>query len=134
VAGRRCRSRAPGTKTNTCVASTSRTSRSAVVIGTATILRASGGPCYPSEPTVAEEAFRTAISIGKEQSARSYVLLASLSLAKLCQTTARHAEAHAVLAPALEGFTPSPEMPEIAEAVALLAALAETEEVRTANA
>ena len=30
-------------------------------------------------------------------------------------------EAHTVLAPALEGFAPTPEMPEIAEAQALLA-------------
>ena len=35
-------------------------------------------------------------------------------------------DAHAVLAPALEGFAPTPEMPEIAEAQALLAALAKT--------
>ena len=35
----------------------------------------------------------------------------------------RPADAHAVLAPALEGFAPTPEMPEIAEAQALLAAL-----------
>ena len=47
-----------------------------------------------------------------------------LSLAKLYQSTGRPAEAHAVLAPALEGFSPTPEMPEIAEAQALLAALA----------
>ena len=43
-------------------------------------------------------------------------------------------EAHAVLAPALEGFSPTPEMPEIAEAQALLAALAETDEVKAAEA
>jgi hypothetical protein len=34
------------------------------------------------------------------------------------------AEAHAVLAPAIEGFSPTPEMPEIAEAQALLERLA----------
>ena len=33
-------------------------------------------------------------------------------------------EAHAALAPALEGFSPTPEMPEIAEAQALLSRLA----------
>ena len=42
----------------------------------------------------------------------------------------RPVEAHAVLAPALEGFAPTPEMPEIAEAQALLAAVEETEEVK----
>ena len=71
----------------------------------------------------AEDAYRTAITIAKEQGARSYELLASLSLAKLSQSSARSAEACAVLAPALEGFSPTPEMPEIAEAQALLAAL-----------
>ena len=35
----------------------------------------------------------------------------------------RPADAHAVLAPALEGFSPRPEMPEIAEAQALLVAI-----------
>ena len=60
-------------------------------------------------------------------------MLASLSLAKLYQSTARPAEAHAVLAPALEGFAPTPEMPEIAEAQALLAKLAATDEVKSAE-
>ena len=52
-----------------------------------------------------------------------FELRAALSLAKLYQSTGRPAEARAVLAPALEGFSPTPEMPEIAEAQALLAAL-----------
>jgi predicted ATPase len=114
-----------------------------------------------AHPAPAEQAFQTAIAIAKEQGARSYVLLASLSLAKLYQSTGRQVDAHAVLAPALDGFpalsllpfgrragdegtlgsnetadalipNPSParergdaraEMPEIAEAEALLAAL-----------
>jgi adenylate cyclase len=87
----------------------------------------------PPDIDAAEEAFRTAIAIAKHQGARSYELLASLSLAKLYQSTARPVEAHAVLAPALEGFSPTPEMPEIAEAQALLAALAEIEEVKAAG-
>jgi predicted ATPase len=88
----------------------------------------------PSDPAPAEEAFRTSIAIAKEQSARSPVLLASLALAKLLQSTGRHIEGHAVLAAALEGFSPTPEMPQIAEAQALLAALAEAEEVKTIEA
>jgi class 3 adenylate cyclase/predicted ATPase len=88
----------------------------------------------PSDPAPAEEAFRTSIAIAKEQGARSPVLLASLPLAKLLQSIGRFAEAHALLVPALEGFSPTPEMPEIAEAQALLAALAETEEVKAAEA
>ena len=78
----------------------------------------------PANPAPAEEAFQTAITIAKQQGARSYVLLASLSLAKLYQSTGRPAEGHAVLAPALEGFSPTPEMPEIAEAQALMERLA----------
>jgi hypothetical protein len=38
--------------------------------------------------------------------------------------TGRPADAHAVLAPALEGFSPSLEMPEVAEAMLLSARLA----------
>ena len=56
----------------------------------------------------------------KQQGTRSFELRAALALAKLYQSTARPAEAHAVPAPALEGFAPTPEMPEIAEAQALL--------------
>jgi predicted ATPase len=74
----------------------------------------------PSNPAPAEEAFRTALAIAQEQGARSWGLRAALSLAKLYQSTARPAEAHAALAPALESFSPTPEMPEIAEALALL--------------
>jgi predicted ATPase len=88
----------------------------------------------PPNPVPAEEAFQTAIAIAKQQGARSYELLASLSLAKLYQSTARPADAHAVLTPALEGFTPTPEMPEIADAQALLAELAEKQEVKAATA
>jgi predicted ATPase len=88
----------------------------------------------PGELAPAEDAYRTAVTIAKQQGARSYELLASLSLAKLYQSTARPVEAHGVLAAALEGFSPTPEMPEIAEAQALLATLAQSDEVKTAEA
>jgi tetratricopeptide (TPR) repeat protein len=77
----------------------------------------------PPEPSLAEEAFRAAIAVAKDQGARSRHLQAALPLAKLYQSTGRLVEAHAVLAPALEGFSPTPEFPQIAEALALLAAL-----------
>ena len=77
----------------------------------------------PSNPAPAEEAFQPAIAIAKQQGARSWGLRAALALAKLYQSTGRPAEAHAVLAPALEGFSPTDEMPEIAEAQALLVAI-----------
>jgi predicted ATPase len=78
----------------------------------------------PAATAAAEEAFQTAVVIAKGQGARGYVLSASHSLAKLYLSTGRPAEAHAVLAPALEGFSPTPEMPEIAEAQTLLATVA----------
>jgi predicted ATPase len=76
--------------------------------------------CDPANPTPAEEAFRAAVAIAQAQKARSFELQATLSLAKLYQSTARPIDAHAVLGPALEGFAPTPHMPEIAEALALL--------------
>ena len=74
----------------------------------------------PANPVPAEEALQTAIAVAKRQGARSFELRAALSLAKVYQSTGRDVEAHAVLAPALEGFAPTPEMPEIAQAQALL--------------
>jgi tetratricopeptide (TPR) repeat protein len=73
-----------------------------------------------SNHKLAEEAFQAAIALARDQSARSYDLRAAMALAKLYQSTDRPAEAHAVLAPALEGFSPTPEMPEIAGAQVLL--------------
>jgi predicted ATPase len=74
----------------------------------------------PAKPALAEEAFQAAVAVAKQQGSRSFGLRAALSLAKLYQSTARFGEAHEALAPALEGFTPTPEMPEIAEAQALV--------------
>jgi predicted ATPase len=84
----------------------------------------------PDNAEPAATAYKTAVEVSEHQGARTYKLLASLSLAKLYQSTSRPADAHAVLAPALEGFSPTPEMPEIAEAQALLTALAATDEVK----
>jgi hypothetical protein len=78
----------------------------------------------PANSAPAEEAFQTAIAVSKQQAARSFKLRAALALAKLYQSTDRPVDAHAVLAPALEGFSPSAEMPEIAEAEELLSQLA----------
>jgi predicted ATPase len=78
----------------------------------------------PAASGPAEEALQSAIAIANRQGARGYALLAALALAKLCQSTGRAVEARTVLAPALQGFSPTPEMPEIAEARALLRRLA----------
>jgi predicted ATPase len=86
----------------------------------------------PNDGPPAEEAFLTALAVAQQQKARSFELRAALSLAKLYQSTGRTADAHALLAPAIDGFSPTPELPEIAEAQALLAALAGTDEMNTA--
>jgi predicted ATPase len=78
----------------------------------------------PGNASPAEEAFLTAIAVAQAQKARSFELRAALALAKLYQSTGRPDDAHAVLTPALDGFAPTSQMPEIAEAQALLATLA----------
>ena len=57
-------------------------------------------------------------ALSKSQANRGTLcgLRAALSLAKLYQSTGRDAEAHAVLAPALEGFSATPEMPRLPRA------------------
>ena len=69
----------------------------------------------PANAAPAEEAFLVAIAVAREQGARSFGLQGALKLAKLYQSTARPVEAHDILAPALEGFAPTPEMPEMPE-------------------
>ena len=86
----------------------------------------------PDDPAPAEQAFLAAIAVAREQGARSFCLQAALKLAKLYQSTGRPADAHAVLAPVLEGFSSTPELPEIAEAQALLDTLAKDDRVRDA--
>jgi hypothetical protein len=75
------------------------------------------------DPVAAEATYREAVRIAREQGARTFELQAAHALAKLLSAGGRTAEAHAILAPALEGFAPTPEMPEIAEAQVLLVAI-----------
>jgi predicted ATPase len=70
----------------------------------------------PANTAVAEEAFLTAVAVARQQKARSFELRAALSLATLYQLTNRAADAHAVLAPALENFSPTPEFPALLRA------------------
>ena len=65
----------------------------------------------PANPAPAEEALLTAIAVAKQQATRSFELRAALSLAKLYRSTGRPAEAHAVLAPALEDWPRSSLLP-----------------------
>jgi hypothetical protein len=62
---------------------------------------------------------QAAIAIAQSQKARSFELRAALALAKLY----RDADAHAALAPAVEGFPPTQQFPELTEAQTLIAAL-----------
>jgi predicted ATPase len=77
----------------------------------------------PANTAAAEQSLQTAIAIAQSQKARSFELRAALSLAKLYRAANRDADAHAVLAPAVEGFPPTQQFPELAEAQTLLAAL-----------
>jgi predicted ATPase len=79
--------------------------------------------CDAANSAPAEEGFLTAIAVAKRQGTRSFELRAALSLAKLYQSNGRPTEAYDALAPALEGFAPTPEMPEIAEALETIAAI-----------
>jgi hypothetical protein len=89
----------------------------------ANLLTLRGDLLLTRDPSVAEAAFREAIGVAHAQGARTFELLAALPLARLLRAANRPLEAHAVLAPALEGFTPTPKLLAIAEAQALLAEL-----------
>jgi predicted ATPase len=77
----------------------------------------------PADTAAAEQSLQAAIAIAQSQKARSFELRAALSLAKLYRAANRDADAHAVLAPAVEGFPPTQQFPELTEAQTLLVAL-----------
>ena len=66
---------------------------------------------------------QAAIAVAQSQKARSFELRAALSLATLYRSTNRDADAHAVLAPAVEGFPPTQQFPQLTEAQTLFSAL-----------
>jgi predicted ATPase len=88
----------------------------------------------PADIAAAEQSLQAAIAIAQSQKARSFELRAALSLAKLYRAANRAADAHAVLTPAIEGFPPTQQFPELAKAQALLAALSESDAVKSAAA
>ena len=88
----------------------------------------------PANTGPAENAFLTAIAVAQQQKAKSFELRAALALARLYQSTGRAIDAHAMLAPALAGFSPTPEFPEIEQAQELFAALGATDQVKNAAA
>jgi class 3 adenylate cyclase/predicted ATPase len=77
----------------------------------------------PADTAAAERPLQSAIAIAQSQKARSFELRAALSLAKLYRAANRDADAYAVLAPAVEGFPPTAQFPDLIEAQALLSAL-----------
>jgi predicted ATPase len=77
----------------------------------------------PADTAAAEPSLQAAIAVAQAQKTRSFELRAALSLAKLYRVTKRDADAHAVLAWAVEGFPPTQQFPELAEAQTLLSAL-----------
>jgi class 3 adenylate cyclase/predicted ATPase len=88
----------------------------------------------PTDTAAAEQSLQAAIAIAQSQKARSFELRAALALAKLYRAANRDADAHAVLAPAVEGFPPTLQFPELAEAQTLLAVLSESDAVKNAAA
>src|SRR6516165_6880867 len=86
----------------------------------------------PADTVAVEQSLQTAIAVAQSQKARSLELRAALSLAKLYRAASRDADAYAVLAPAVEGFPPTRQFPELTEAQALLAALSESDAVKSA--
>jgi len=88
----------------------------------------------PADTAAAEQSLLTAIAVAQSQKARSFELRAALSLAKLYRAADRDADAHAVLASAVEGFSPTQQFPELTEAQTLLAALAQSDPVKSVGA
>jgi predicted ATPase len=72
----------------------------------------------------AEELYRKALSIAREQEARLWELRAAVSLARLCRDQGRHAEARDLFAPVYGWFTEGFGTPDLKDAKALLDELA----------
>jgi len=68
----------------------------------------------------AEELYRTALSIAREQEATLWELRAAASIARLRREQGRRAEAHDLLAPVYGWFTEGFGTPDLKEAKALL--------------
>jgi len=86
----------------------------------------------PADTAAAEQSLQAAIAIAQSQKARSFELRAALALAKLYHAINRDADAHSVLIPAVDGFPPTQQLPELTAAQALLAALSESDAVKRA--
>jgi predicted ATPase len=74
---------------------------------------------YP-DPAKAEESFRTALAIAREQGTRGYELRAATSLARLWREQGRRGEARDLLAPLYASFTEGFDTADLKEAKGLL--------------
>jgi predicted ATPase len=74
---------------------------------------------YP-DPANAEDSFRTALAIAREQGTRGYELRAATSLARLWAAQGRQGEARELLAPLYGWFTEGFDTPDLKDAKALL--------------
>jgi adenylate cyclase len=82
------------------------------------ILRRSGP--WPDDETGAEECFRQALAIAREQRAKSLELRAAMSLSRLCHRLGKKSEAHRTLADVYDWFTEGFGTPDLEEARTLL--------------
>jgi predicted ATPase len=78
---------------------------------------------YP-DPAKAENSFRTALAIAREQGTRGYELRAATSLARLWREQGRRGKARDLLAPVYGSFTEGFDTPDLKDAKALLDQLA----------
>jgi predicted ATPase len=76
------------------------------------------------DPVKAEDSFRTALAIAREQGTRGYELRAATSLARLWREQGRRGEARDLLAPVYGWFTEGFDTPDLKETKALLEDLA----------
>jgi predicted ATPase len=74
---------------------------------------------YP-DPEKAEDSFRTALAIAREQGTRGYELRAAISFARLWREQGRRAEARELLAPVYGWFTEGFDTADLKNAKALL--------------
>jgi predicted ATPase len=78
---------------------------------------------YP-DPAKAEDSFRTALAIAREQGTRGYELRAATSLARLWREQGRRGEARDLLAPLYDWFTEGFDTADLKDAAKLLSELA----------
>ena len=72
------------------------------------------------DPAKAEDSFRTALAIAREQGTRGYELRAATSLARLWREQGRQGEARDLLAPVYSSFTEGFDTADLKDAKALL--------------